>query len=39
VLDPTRDLGHAVVLIKKPFDEQSLVQTVRPVLDSDASTR
>jgi nitrogen-specific signal transduction histidine kinase len=39
LLDPTRDLGHAVVLIKKPFDEQSLVQTVRSVLDRDASTR
>jgi hypothetical protein len=38
VLDATQELAHAVVLIQKPFDEQSLLQKVRTVLGEEATS-
>ena len=38
VLDSTRELGHTVVLIQKPFDEPSLMRTVRGALAGDEPT-
>jgi len=38
VLDAKHELAHGVVLIQKPFDEQSLLQKVRTVLGEDPTS-